>query len=85
MNNAPDGISVTARAEINDYWDLGRTIANASSDNQADFLLGMQAGFVDMGGNSAIQMHYVADEMHRSGKDVHHLISRLNEYLGGQA
>lgn len=85
MNNAPDGISVTARADINDYWGLGRTIANADSEEQANFLLGMQAGFIDMDGNPAFQMHYVADEMHRSGKDVRHLISLLNEYLGGQA
>lgn len=83
--SVPNGISVIVTAAITDYFELGRTLANASSDNQADFLLGMQAGFVDMGGNSAIQMHYVADEMTRVGQDVHHLIDRLNEYLGDQS
>lgn len=85
MNSAPNGIRVIANALINDYFELGRTIADANSEDQAKFLLGMQAGFVDMGGNSAFQMHYVADEIERAGKDVHHLINRLNEYLGDQS
>ena len=84
MNNAPDGISVTNSVSI-DYFKLGKTIANADSTQQAHFLLGLQRGFADMEGNPAIQMHYVADEMHRSSKDVRHLVSLLNEYLGGQA
>jgi hypothetical protein len=56
---APSGIEVKATATINDWYALGKTVAEAGSDDQARFLAGMAARLNEPWG--LMQMEYIAD------------------------
>lgn len=56
---APSGIEVKATATINDWYALGKTVAEAGSDDQARFLAGMAARLNEPWG--PMQMEYIAD------------------------
>lgn len=60
--DARDGITIRLSVAISDFWRLGAWLAEQNSDDQAEFLHGLQTGFQEMGVvESYRQMGYIAD------------------------
>lgn len=78
-------VKVHPKVTIN-HWELGRMFGEWNSVEQFHFLHGAATAFNELGGNSAMQMHYIADEgRNPQGIDVALFIDRMHDYLGSGA
>ena len=83
----PDGIRVTVKAEIADFYKLGQSVASGYNTEQSDFLFGFSAALRGLGPSTALmQLEYIAQAIEASPsqkESVLWLASNLTAYLGG--